>query len=196
LPPLVLFRLRAAIVQNVGALPTSINEWVIWLLNWFKTDPEAKELLLFDVKKSVLGATGRNKNGDLSDDVLDALSPGIFAWLAGSPLRDVEIALGGAPDSDNPSAKACPRARELVGTILPRGLSFVMGLVTRVVTEINPYDSQESLSSETVEALSTAIRLGYDSPEKLAFSIANPAILCRVAVHQAYFQKMLEQDSE
>lgn len=94
LPPLVLLRLRAAIIQNVGALPTSINEWVIWLFNWFKTDPEAKELLLFDVKKSVLGATGRNKNGDLSDDVLDALSPGIFAWLAGSPLRDVEIALG------------------------------------------------------------------------------------------------------
>lgn len=194
LPPLVLSRLRAAITQNVGALPTSINEWVIWLFNWFKTDHEAKELLFFDVKKSVLGATGRNKNGDLSDDVLAALSPGIFAWLAGSPLRDVEIALGGEPGSDNPSAKACPRARELVGTILPRGLSFVMGLVTRIVTEINPYDSQESLSSEVVEALSTAIRLGYDSPEKLAFSIANPAILCRVAVHQAYSQKMLEQD--
>ncbi|HGF7177553.1 TPA: DEAD/DEAH box helicase [Vibrio cholerae] len=95
LPPLVLSRLKTAIIQNVGSLPTSINEWVIWLFNWFKTDPEAKELLLFDVKKSVLGATGRNKNGDLSGDVLDALSPGIFAWLAGSPLRDVEIALGG-----------------------------------------------------------------------------------------------------
>ena len=95
LPPLVLSRLRTAIIQNVGSLPTSINEWVIWLFNWFKTDPEAKELLLFDVRKSVLGATGRNKKGDLSGDVLDALSPGIFSWLAGSPLRDVEIALGG-----------------------------------------------------------------------------------------------------
>lgn len=190
LPPLVLSRLRVAIIQNVGALPTSINEWVIWLFNWFKTDPEAKELLLFDVKKSVLGATGRNKKGDLSGDVLDALSPGIFAWLAGSPLRDVEVALGGEPDSDNPSAKACPRARELVGTILPRGLSFVMGLVTRVVTEINPYESQESLSSEVVEALSVALRLGYDSPKKLAFSIANPEILSRVGVHRAFNQEI------
>ncbi|HEO9032046.1 TPA: DEAD/DEAH box helicase [Serratia marcescens] len=189
LPPLVLSRLRAAITHNAGALPTSIKEWVSWLFDWFKADAEAKELLLFDVKMSVLGATGRNKNGDLSDDVLDALSPGIFSWLDGSPLKNVEIALGGNPDSDNSTAKACPRARKLVGTILPRGLSFVMGLVTRVVTEINPYDSQESLSPEVVEALSTAIRLGYDTPEKLAFSIANPAILSRVGVHQAFIQE-------
>ena len=61
-----------------------------------------------------------------------------------------------------------------------------MGLVTRVVTEIDPYDNQENFSSEVVEALSTAVRLGYDTPEKLAFSFANPEILSRVAVHQAY----------
>ncbi len=189
LPPLVLSRLRSAITKNIGALPTSINEWSIWLFNWLKTDPEAKELLLFDVKMSILGATGRNKNGELSDDVLEALSPGVRAWLSGFPLRDVEIALGGNPDSDNATAKACPRARELVGTVLPRGLSFIMGLVTRIVTEISPYDNQESLSSEVVEALSTAIRLGYDSPEKLAFSFSNSEILSRVGVHQAFNQE-------
>lgn len=189
LPPLVLSRLRSAITKNIGALPTSINEWSIWLFNWFKTDPEAKELLLFDVKMSILGATGRNKNGELSDDVLDALSLGVRAWLSGFPLRDIEIALGGNPDSDNATAKVCPRARELVGTVLPRGLSFIMGLVTRIVTEISPYDNQESLSSEVVEALSTAIRLGYDSPEKLAFSFSNSAILSRVGVHQAFNQE-------
>lgn len=189
LPPLVLSRLRAAIISNTGGLPTSVKEWVSWLFDWFKVDSEAKELLLFDVKMSVLGATGRNKNADLSDDVLDALSPGIFSWLDGSPLKNVEIALGGNPDSNNPTAKMCPRARELVGTILPRGLSFIMGLVTRIVTEINPYDSQESLSPEVVETLSPAIRLGYDCPEKLAFSIANPAILSRVGVHQAFIQE-------
>ncbi|EPV3841550.1 MULTISPECIES: DEAD/DEAH box helicase [Morganellaceae] len=189
LPPLVLSRLRTVITHNIGDLPTSIKEWVSWLFDWFKVDSESKELLLFDVKMSVLGATGRNNNDNLSDDVLDALSLGIFSWLDGSPLKNVEIALGGRPDSNNATAKACPRARELIGTILPRGLSFIMGLVTRVVTEINPYDSQNSLSHEVVEALSTAIRLGYDSPEKLAFSIANPAILSRVGVHQAFIQE-------
>lgn len=189
LPPLVLSRLRAAITQNAGYLPTSITDWVTWLLNWFKTDAEAKELLLFDVKSAILASTGRNKNGDITDDVLDELSRGIFAWLSGSPLKNVEISLGGDPDSGNATAKACPRARELVGTVLPRGLSFVMGLVTRVVTEVNPYNSQENLSPSVVEVLSTALRLGYDSPEKLAFSIANPAILTRVGAHNAFIQE-------
>lgn len=99
------------------------------------------------------------------------------------------MALGGNPDSNNATRKACPRARELVGTVLPRGLSFIMGLVTRVVTEIDPFVSQESLSSDVVEALSPAIRLGYNTPEKLAFSFANPAILSRVEVHQGYSQE-------
>lgn len=188
LPPLILSRLKASILQSVGVLPTSVKEWVIWIINWLKADVEAKDLLLFDVKTSILGATGRNKNSDITDDVLDELSQGIFSWLIGSPLKNVEIALGGNPDSGTATEKLCPRARELVGTVLPRGLSFIMGLVTRVVTEINPYDSQESLSSEVIEALSPAIRLGYDCPEKLAFSIANPAILSRVGIHRAFMK--------
>ncbi|GIU47590.1 DEAD/DEAH box helicase [Shewanella algidipiscicola] len=189
LPPLVLSRLRAAITQNIGALPTSISDWVTWLLAWLKADGEAQELLLFDVKSSILGSTGRNKNSIITDEILDELSMGIYAWLDGLPLKDVEIALGGNPDSVNATAKSCPRARELVGTVLPRGLSFIMGLVTRIVTEINPYDSQKGLSSEVVEALSTAIRLGYDYPEKLALSFSNSGILSRVGVHQAFNQE-------
>jgi len=61
-----------------------------------------------------------------------------------------------------------------------------MGLLTRIVTEISLYDNQESLSFEVIEALSTAIRLGYDNPEKLAFSFSSSAILSRVGVHQAF----------
>ncbi len=186
LPPLVLSRLKLKVTQDIGALPMSIAAWVSWLISWLKVDTETRDLLLFDVRSAVLGATGRNKNGDITDEVLDELSQGIFAWLSGLTIKDVEMALGGDPDSSNATKKSCPRSRELVGTVLPRGFSFIMGLVTRVVTEIDPYDNQENFSSEVVEALSTAVRLGYDTPEKLAFSFANPEILSRVAVHQAY----------
>lgn len=61
-----------------------------------------------------------------------------------------------------------------------------MGFWLALVTEVNPYDTQESLSPDIVESLSTAIRLGYDTPEKLKFSFSNPAILSRTGIHQAY----------
>ncbi|MET1257577.1 hypothetical protein [Aliikangiella maris] len=64
-----------------------------------------------------------------------------------------------------------------------------MGLITRVVTEVDPYDAQENLSPDVVDSLSSAIRLGYDTPEKLRFSLSNPSILSRVGVHQAYSQE-------
>ena len=189
LPPHIILRLKTAILTDVGVLPASIKEWVTWVINWLKADFEARDLLLFDVKASILGATGRNISSDITGEVLDELSQGIFAWLAGLPLRSVEIALGGNPDSSSMIAKICPRARGLVGTVLPRGLSFIMGLITRVVTEIRPYENQEDLSPDVVEALSSALRLGYDSPEKLAFSFANPELLSRVGIHQAYSQE-------
>lgn len=190
LPPLVLYRLKIKITQDIGALPISIEKWIAWLINWFKLDAEAKELFLFDVRSSVLGATGRDKSGVITDEVLDELFRGICAWISGLPISGVELALGGSPNSIRPTNKVCPRARELVSTVLPRGFSFIMGLVTRVVTEVDPFGRQENLSIAVVEALSPAIRLGYDTPEKLAFSFANPEILSRVGVHQEYSQKI------
>ena len=190
LPPLLLYRLKNKITQDIGALPISITGWVSWLINWFKLDAEARDLFLFDVRSSVLGATGLDKSGIVTDEVLDQLFQGICAWISGLPLRCVELALGGSPNSIRATNKVCPRARELVSTVLPRGFSFIMGLVTRVVTEVDPFDKQESLSRAVVEALSPAIRLGYDTPEKLAFSFANPEILSRVGVHQEYSQKV------
>lgn len=189
LPPLVLYRLKVRIIKDIGVLPTSIFGWVIWLIDWLKEDTESRDLLLFDVRSSVLGATGRRKNGIITNDALNDLLSGILTWIVGYPIVDVEVALGGHPFSKNETTKVCPRARELIGTVIPRGFSFILGLVTRVVIEVDPFGSQESLSSEVVEALSSAVRLGYDTPEKLAFSFAHAEILCRVGMHQAYAQE-------
>jgi superfamily II DNA/RNA helicase len=186
LPPIILSRLKSKIEEEIGTLPSTIAEWVSWLINWFNDDTETRDLLFFDVRSSILGATGGKKDGELTDDTLNELLPGINSWISGLPLRDIELALCGDPDSGNATSRSCPRARELIGSVLPRGLSFIMGLITRVVTEINPYDRQENLSSDFVDALSTAVRLGYDTPEKLGFAFANPTILSRVEVHQAF----------
>lgn len=189
LPPVVLLRLKQKIEQDRGNLPCTILDWITWLISWLTSDLEARVLLLSDVRSSILGATGRNKNGEITEEVLSDLIPGINSWISGMPIRDVELSLGGEPDSNSQTKKSCPRVRELVGSVLPRGLSFIMGLITRVVTEVDPYDTQENLSADVVDSLSAAIRLGYDTPEKLNFSFANPAILSRVGVHQAYSQE-------
>ena len=143
-------------------------------------------MLLSDVKPSILRATGRNKNSEVTEEVLTHLIVGINSWISGLSIKDIETSLGGEPNSNSYTKKTCPRARELVATILPRGLSFIMGLITRIVSEVDPYDTQENLSPDVVDSLSAAIRLGYDTPEKLNFSFSNPDILSRVGVHQVY----------
>lgn len=186
LPPVVLSRLKQKIMQDIGILPVTIEGWILWVINWLCADSDSLDLLLFDVNGSILGATGRKKTDDVTGEVLRDLMPGIKSWISGSPVSEIESALGGDPNSPKATSKSCPRARELIGSVLPRGLSFVMGLITRVVTDINPYDQQEDLSPEIVDVLSTAVRRGYDSPEKITYAFSNPAILSRVVVHRSY----------
>lgn len=186
LPPEILSRLKKKIIEEVGYLPVSITGWVVWLLSWLRHDSEAREELLDDAKRSVLAATGRKKGGELGPEVIEDLQPGVIAWIGGLPFRDIEKSLKGDPDSKNITEQVCPRARELVSSIIPRGLSFVMGLVTRIVEELSPYDAQEELSAELIGCLSTAVRLGFDTPEKLSFFFKHPNILCRVRAHTKF----------
>ncbi len=186
LPPLVLSRLKSRIEEGVGTLPITVEAWVIWLINWLKTDAETRDILLFEVRTSILGSVGRTKTEPLSNEALDELLPGIISWISGQSINDIDRALEGNPDSNNATSIACPRARELIGSVLPRGLSFIMGLITRVVSEVDPYELQEELSADVIDSLSAAVRLGYDSPEKLSFSFENPGILSRVGAHRQY----------
>lgn len=186
LPPNILARLKEKINQEIGALPVSVEGWVSWTLNWLQNDNEARAVLLYDVQGSVCAATGRKKAAELGADEVADLVPGINSWIKGLPLRDVEISLGGDPDSTTNNARVCIRARELISSVIPRGLSFIMGLVTHVAKEINPYDAQEELSKDLVEILGTAVRLGFDTPEKALFAINNPRILSRVQAHNAF----------
>jgi hypothetical protein len=97
--------------------------------------------------------------------------PGLLAWIRGKPLAFIEKELGGEPDGRSLPKQVCPRARELVGSVIPRGFSFVMGLVSHVIEQADPFDTQEDLSRQLIECLGTAVRRGYDTPEKV--------LLCR-----------------
>jgi hypothetical protein len=184
LPRDILERLRKRIADQVGSLPESVADWIKWILDWLGSDEEARALLLFDVRGAILAATGSKKTALLTATSLGALAPGVLAWIAGRPLREIEVILGGDPDSEK--SRVCPRARELVSTVIPRGLSFVMGLVAHVVGQVDPFDDQSGLDRGLVEGLGTAVRRGFDTIEKLSFAAENKAILGRVQMHKAW----------
>ncbi len=185
----LLERLRERISDQIGELPLSVEDWLSWTLRWLNEDDEALESLLRDIQSGVLGACGRKKSSELKPDVLDELEPGLMAWLRGRPLCDIEAALGGDPGSTTLTKRLCPRARDLVGSVVPRGLSFVMSLVSHVVVNLDPFEQQPDLDKQLVELLSTAVRRGFDSIEKLQFANENPRLLSRVQAHESWAEQ-------
>jgi hypothetical protein len=185
----LLSKLKKRVADNVGSLPVTVEDWLIWTVNWLAEDDNALKSLLYDVKRSVLGACGRKKDNDISAEELMLILPGLLAWIKGMPLATIEKELGGDPNAASQSKQVCPRARELVGCVIPRGFSFVMGLVSHVIGEVDPFDTQEDLSRQLVECLGTAVRKGYNTPEKVLFAGDHPTVLSRVQMHELWTQQ-------
>jgi hypothetical protein len=77
----------------------TVEEWLIWTVEWPVEDHSALESLLYDIKGAVLGACGRRRDSELTPKVLSDLLPGLIAWIQGKPLSAIEAALGGDPNS-------------------------------------------------------------------------------------------------
>lgn len=181
-PIAVLDRLRDRLAAAAQEPPTTIVEWVSWIFAWLAEDDAARLALLGREKGAILGAVGRKVDSDLVAAAVTELLPGVVAWLSGKPLKEIEIALGG-----DPAAKVeCPRARRLVTSLVPLGLTFVAGLVARTAQGFPEFVSGATTPRYIIETLSTAVRRGFDDPAKLAFSEVSKGLLSRVQVHQAF----------
>ncbi|WP_374277673.1 DEAD/DEAH box helicase [Azonexus sp.] len=186
LPPAVIISMRNRLNAQIGFLPTTVESWLAWTIEWFVDDKDARLSLLADVQGKILGINNKKQDGELSEDDLRHLLPGLLAWVRGEPLNAIETALGGEPDSDVASKKICPKARELVGNIIPRAISFAIGLVSHAVIELNPFEQQGDLEKKLVESLSACVRKGYDSLGKLQLSGEVKTIFSRVQIHAAW----------
>jgi hypothetical protein len=122
----------------------------------------------------------------VNETTLSTILPGIQGWIRGIPLNEMERILGGDPEGTTETAKMCPRARELVSTFIPRGLSFIMMIVSRMVEELDLFTLQEDLEKSLMNSLSSAVRKGFDSVEKLEFANARKSINSRVQLHMLY----------
>lgn len=182
----LLVQLRSAIEAQIGTLPTTIPDWTRWILDWLASDDEARLALLSDVKSAILASNGKPKTAPLDADAVNAMRSGIEAWMSGKSVREIEFALGGSPDGTTDQQRFCARTRALVLNVIPRGLSFVAGLVAHIVNSLDPFERQADLDRDVVMALSTAIRRGFDTPEKLSFAGREGKFLSRVLAHRAW----------
>jgi hypothetical protein len=179
--------LRDRIRDEIGGLPTTVDGWVAWTIDWLDKDVQARNALFGEISKSIISVVGKTAKQELAEGDVKKLLPGIRGWITGQPIRQIEIDLGGSPDDAKARTKIlCPRARELVGTIIPRGLSFTLSLISKVVKDLDPFDLQPTLTQQTVETLSAAVRKGFDTPELLFYASQHKSILSRVQMHEAF----------
>lgn len=192
LPAKLLVDLKARITGDIGSLPTTVTDWLKWMIKWMQEDENAREALLGDIKSSILTACGKSKTAGLTSEDLDLLLTALVAWVDGISLREIELILGGAPDDDSLTKRTCPRARELAGTIVSRGMSFAIGLIAHMVEDVDPFDQQENLDNQLVECLSTMVRKGFNNVDMLFFASEEKGLLGRVQIHNAWQNRIRE----
>jgi hypothetical protein len=181
-PIAVLKRLRERLAATAQNPPATVLDWMSWIFTWLTEDAAARLSLLRREKGAILGAVGRKVNADLTAEATQELLPGVNAWLTGRPIKEIEQALGG-----DPQAKAeCPRARRLITSLVPLGLTFVAGLVARTAQGFPEFINGAVVPRYVLETLSTAVRRGFDDPAKLAFSEVTKGLHSRVQYHRAF----------
>lgn len=181
----VLDRLRLRLLGNACNLPTSIPAWVDWILDSLGADGPARLDLLSDKARAVNTSPGRGAELTLTAGTMQALKPAARASLEGRPLNEVERLLGGTPNGATVSQRQLPRAREFISTVVPRGLSFLAGVVARMTQELGLAEDGDN-GEPVLRALSGAVRRGFDTVPKLEFANANRRLVGRVATHLAY----------
>lgn len=186
----LLIDLKQGITADTGSLPTNVVGWLEWMISWLQKDENARDALLGDIAGSILSACGKSKTSELVNEDLGLILVALTAWVGGKPLREIETILGGEPDDAAFTKKTCPRARELVGTIIPRGISFVVGLIAHMVEDVDPFEQQENLDRQFVECLGTLVRRGFDSVEMLFFASDRKGLLSRVQIHEAWGHRL------
>lgn len=184
LPANVLSRFKRSI-ESIEQLPTTILGWIDWIFEWLEGDDEAMQVMLSDVGNTIMKVAGLN-NASLSSEGLKRIIPGVHGWITGMPIVEIEKILRQGSGRTGKLGH-CSSARELVNNIIPRGLVFSCGLLTQIVKQLSLSERQSMLrSKKVIESLSSALRLGYDTPEKVLYSKGFRATHCRVQIHKKY----------
>lgn len=175
----------AAISDRLGdpvAFPDTVIGWVNWIVDFLRDDEASRESL-FDGDSSLIKtiARGKKTGGDLTAAEFEIFRSGLHAWISGCPFKDIERALG----VPNEKLGTCGRARDLVLKMINRKLYIISaGLAELAKAKFTDAVVKDPFPA-VLEVLAYAIRAGFDTPEKVAFSHHQPSGRTRVAMHRA-----------
>jgi ATP-dependent RNA helicase HelY len=169
-------------LADLGTYPTTIGAWLDWIIDFLRDDANSRNAL-FDDDASIITAIVRGKKtgGDLTEEEFQLLRSGLRAWIAGQPFQDIELALG------VPGRKVgrCPRSRDLVLKLVNRRLYMISAAVAELAKAKFVDAGIENPFPALLECLAYAVRLGFDTPEKVALAHLRPQVRTRVGVHRA-----------
>ncbi len=186
----LLLALKARLLDSSEVLPVDMVGWLEWTITWFKEDESARRSLLRDIHGSILAACGRPKTSEIRGEDLDQICKALIAWVKGETVQSIEWILGGKPIGGSPTETACPRSRQLIANVIPRGMSFTLGVVAHVLGESMQDHDRDDIDWQLIECMGTLLRKGFISPEMLFFAADRKNLLGRVQVHKAFANRV------
>lgn len=180
--PKILAALHISITGQIENLPSTIIEWLDWLVSWLAIHVDASRFCFGTDLKPLETIGGVQKVIPANyTAVLETLRSGMHAWLTGETLSVVERAMAGTLLGQK---VYCPKARELATNIAPRSLSYFSTFIVQIIKKLAEQNNTPVPNLAVLECLPAAIAKGADSPQKLAFMHLTKSIYrSRVEAH-------------
>lgn len=188
LPLEVVRRLSSALQRSSPGRKATVPMWRKWFFRWLSDNPDLLEQIfrpetlaeLFGRKKYTSLETVEEK----SSLVLSVLAKLVWLWMRGEPLRELELALGTAPDK----LKTCDGARRFVLRVVPE-FTFLFGLPALLHERAQVRKEEPEPMGAAQSQLGRCVRHGFNFHEKAALhQIMRKARFPRRQLHRQYTQ--------
>jgi len=164
--------LMQLIEQRTEEGELGVVDWVNWVIDL----PIFFSLIMLETSQKL----EQRINGNDTQERMITLKHIVAAWMAGQPLEFLENLFPDCRQSVQLKQK-CTRAREVVLRLIP-DVAYVVG----IIRSLYPIVFQDEEVPLALQVAQRCVRLGVDSPEKLAFYHINKYKTMRVQLHQDY----------
>jgi hypothetical protein len=177
----ILTRLTQSIAATATATAPTTTAWRNWMLAWLRANPADLPTLIR--RESLEGMFGTSYKS-LPDDnakglrAVEAFERLLPLWMEGATFAILEQSFG------TPVARlgCCEKAREFVLRIVPE-LAYVYSLLPQLFAKQFIFEMEPPVA---LTSIGSAVREGFDRPEKVALRQIRSGRLNRVAVHRQY----------